>query len=233
MDLIKKNPNAYTNLKKLEMSEYMFDSADIERLSVESLLFQSGYLTIKEVLLLTDAPTYLLDMPNFEVREAFNMHVLTALSESSDVYAAQARREICGALRSGDLQKMRDILKGLFASIPYQLHINQEAYYHSIFYAIMSVLGFDMDVEVSVSMGRVDAVLEIEDKVYIMEFKYKNCTPDAGSDVKEKLFAQALAEGINQIKERGYASKFIGSGKTVYQAAFAFLGRDDIEMVSF
>jgi len=230
MDLIKKNPRAYTNLKKLKMSEYMFDSADIERLSIESLLFQSGYLTIKEVLPTTGSPEYLLDLPNFEVREAFNMHVLTALSESSDVNAGQARREIYTALSSGDLQKMLDVLKGLFASIPYQLHIDLEAYYHSIFFAVMSVLGFDMDVEVSVSKGRVDAILEINNKVYIMEFKYKDCAPEASSEYKEKLFKMALTEGINQIKDRDYAGKFAGSGKTIYQAAFAFLGRDDIKM---
>jgi len=230
MDLIKKNPRAYTNIKKLEMQEYMFDSADIERLSVESLLFQSGYLTIKEVILTPESPVYLLDIPNFEVRQAFNMHVLTALSGSSDVYAGQARREIYEALSSGDLQKMLDILRGLFASIPYQLHIDREAYYHSIFYAIMNVLGFHTDVEVSVSKGRVDAVLELDDKVYILEFKYRDCTPEASSEVKRKLFTEALAEGIKQIKDRGYADKYSGSGKTLFRAAFAFLGRDDIEM---
>ena len=230
MGLIKKNPRAYTNLKKLEMSEYMFDSADIERLSVESLLFQSGYLTIKEVIRTTGSPVYLLDMPNFEVSQAFNMHVLTALSESSDVNAGQARREIYDALSSGDLQKMLDILRGLFASIPYQLHIDLEAYYHSIFYAVMSVLGFDIDVEVPVYKGRVDAILELDDKVYIMEFKFKGPPPEAGSEAKRRLFTEALAEGIKQIKERGYADKYSGSGKTIYQAAFAFLVRDDIEM---
>jgi len=45
-----------------------------------------------------------------------------------------------------------------------------------------------------VSGGRVDAVLELEDKAYVLEFKYK------------------------------------GGSKTVIQAVFAFLGRDDIEM---
>ena len=94
----------------------------------------------------------------------------------------------------------------------------------------MSVLGFDMDVEVSTAKGRVDAVLELGDKVYVTEFKYVDCEPDASDEVKHHLFETALREGIEQIKERGYCNKYLGSGKTVYQAAFAFLGRDDIDM---
>jgi hypothetical protein len=94
----------------------------------------------------------------------------------------------------------------------------------------MSVLGFDMDVEVSTAKGRVDAVLELGDKVYVTEFKYVDCEPDASDEVKRNLFATALREGLEQIKERGYCNKYLGSGKTIYQAAFAFLGRDDIEL---
>ena len=134
------------------------------------------------------------------------------------------------ALQTGNLQGMLVILRSLFASIPYELHIGREAYYHSIFYAIMNVLGFDMDVETSVSGGRVDAVLEQSDKVYVMEFKYMDCPPDTAPSDKQKLFEQALDSGMRQIESRGYAKKYAGGGKSIYKAAFAFLGRDDIEM---
>ncbi|MCL1809046.1 MAG: PD-(D/E)XK nuclease domain-containing protein, partial [Clostridiales bacterium] len=119
---------------------------------------------------------------------------------------------------------------GLFASIPYELHVDREAYYHSVFYAVMNVLGFDIDAEVSVSGGRVDAVLELEDNAYVMEFKYEKLERGAEPETREKLFKKALSEGMKQIKGRGYAKKYEGSGKKVHLAAFAFLGRDDIEM---
>ena len=134
------------------------------------------------------------------------------------------------ALRTGNLQGMLVTLRSLFASIPYELHIGKEAYYHSIFYAIMNVLGFDMDAEASVSGGRVDAVLELGDKVYVMEFKYMDCPLDTAPSDKQKLFEQALESGMQQIESRGYAKKYAGSGKIIHKAAFAFLGRDDIEM---
>jgi hypothetical protein len=136
------------------------------------------------------------------------------------------------ALQSGNLQRMLVILKSLFAAIPYQLHINREAYYHSIFLAVMNVLGFDVDAEVSVSMGRIDAVLELADKIYIMEFKYRDCPPDTAPEIKQKLLEELSEDGLRQIREKDYANKYITSGKKVIQAAFAFIGRDDIAMKS-
>jgi len=230
IDLIKKHPSAYTNLNNLEVSEFMLDTIEFDKIAIEPLLFQTGYLTIKKILPTQGQPLYLLGMPNFEVREAFNMQIVAALTESGELRAGQAQIEICRALNNGNLQKMLDILRGLFASIPYELHIDREAYYHSIFYAVMSVLGFDMDVEVSVAKGRVDAVLELEETVYIMEFKYKNCPPKASEIDKQALFAAALTEAMDQLNDRGYSAKYLGSGKTIYKVAFAFLGRDDIEM---
>jgi len=99
-----------------------------------------------------------------------------------------------------------------------------------VYYAVLNLLGFEIDAEVSVSGGRVDAVLELGDKAYIIEFKYKDCPQDASPEAKRAIFDSALEEGMRQIKNRDYAKKYEGSGKTVYQAAFAFLGRDNIEM---
>ena len=101
---------------------------------------------------------------------------------------------------------------------------------HSIFYAVMTILGFDMDVEVSVSKGRIDAVLELDDLVYVFEFKYCKCPSNTGEGDRQALAKAALDEAIAQINSRGYSAKYKGSGKAIYQAAYAFLGRDAIEM---
>ena len=230
LDIIKKKPESYLSLKDPRITEIMLDAFDVDKIDLEPLLFQTGYLTVREVIQTKGPPIYALDIPNFEVRDAFSMQIVSALTESGDVRTGQAQMDISAALEAGDLQKMLDIMRGLFASIPYQLHVNVEAYYHSIFYAIMTLLGFDMDVEVTTSRGRVDAVLELEDKVYVMEFKYMKCPADASEEDRQKLFDTALGEGMSQIDERGYGDKYIGSGKTIYKAAFAFLGRDNIEM---
>ena len=230
MDLIKKRPGGYTGIKNSKMGEWALNTFDIQKIEVEPLLFQTGYLTIVKVLPAVGSPFYLLDIPNFEVGEAFNLHILAEFTESGATYAETAYRAINESLKTGDLQGMLKTMKGLFASIPYQIHISQEAYYHSIFYAIMNLLGFEPDAEVSVSGGRIDAVLELEDRVYIIELKYKDCEREAAPETKQKIFENALDEAMEQIKDRGYDKKYAVSGKTIYQVALAFLGRDDIEM---
>ena len=92
-------------------------------------------------------------------------------------------------------------------------------------------LEFKIDAEVSVANGRVDAVLELKDKIHIFEFKYKNCPQNISEDRKRKNFDSMLSEGVEQITGRGYAGKYTQSGETIYLVAFAFLGRDNIEML--
>ena len=230
INMIKIKPESYLSLKNYQIIEDILDIFEIEKIELEPLLFQTGYLTVKKATDNPGSPVYTLDIPNYEVRDAFSMQIVSCLTESGDVRASQAKMQINAALKSGDLQKMLDILRGLFASIPYQLHVNEEAYYHSIFYAVMTLLGFDMDVEVSASHGRIDAVLELADNVYVMEFKYEKCPSDADGHYKQKLFETALTNAMMQIDDKGYCDKFKGSGKAIFKAAFAFLGRDEIEM---
>ena len=71
----------------------------------------------------------------------------------------------------------------------------------------MNVMGFKMDAEPAVSKGRIDAVLELDDKVFVMEFKYVYCPPGAGDEDRQKLSGAALEDGMSQIKGRGYKKK--------------------------
>ena len=230
--LLKEKPASFLALGDLEIRERVLDSFDIHKIGSASLLFQTGYLTVKNVDYSVIPPVYALDIPNHEVREAFYLNIVAEFTEQGEENADAAYRKMSLALLRGDLQSMLKLLKGLFASIPYELHVDLEAYYQSILYAVMGLLGFDIDAEVSVSGGRVDAVLELEDRVYVMEFKYEHCSKDAPPEDKQKLFDKALEDGMKQIKDRGYANKFTGSGKNVTLAALAFLGRDDIELMA-
>jgi len=71
-NMIKNKPETYTNLKSFEITEHMLDSVDIDKLSLEPLLFQTGYLTVKEIQILQDEPVYILEMPNTEVKRALS-----------------------------------------------------------------------------------------------------------------------------------------------------------------
>ncbi|MCL2065605.1 MAG: ATP-binding protein, partial [Candidatus Cloacimonetes bacterium] len=233
IDLLKENPDEFSNIGSFEMSEYMLDASDFNKLESVPLLFQSGYLTIRDIEYDNDLPIYLLDVPNLEVSEAFNKNIIAAFTDSGHTKAESSSRALSRALQVGDLHTILEVLRGLFASIPYNLHVNLEAYYHSIFYSVMNVLGFKVESEVSGSKGRIDALLDLGDVAYIFEFKYVNCPNDASAEIKEELYKKALCEGMAQINDKGYSERFIGSEKTVYKAVFAFLGRGEIEMSVF
>jgi hypothetical protein len=223
-------PESYIGIENAEINETMLDVIDIDRMDLVPLLFQTGYLTVKEARFAGRPPTFTVDIPNLEVKEAFTLHVLSALTDNSEVSTTLTKTDMINAFVNGDMDKVLSLLRGLFASIPYHLHIEREAYYHTVFYNTMNVLGLEIDAEVSVSRGRVDAVLEVEDKVYVIEFKYVKCPADAGVEEKMKLFVFVLDEGMEQIKSKGYHKKYDGSSKSVYLLAFAFLGRNEIDM---
>ena len=229
-DLIKSKPESYLTLENLKLDECLFDVFEIHNLEIEPILFQTGYLTIKEILYEKISPVYLLEIPNFEVKDSFNLQVLAALTNSGDVIARNAQSEIINALKTGQLAQLVNVLKRLFASIPYEIHVKKEAYYHSIFYALMKILGFDMDVEVSVSSGRVDAVIELENNIYIFELKYIDTPIDACEDSKTKQIDNTLDDALEQIESKGYINKFINTDKDITCVALVFFDRDDIEM---
>ena len=230
IELLKSKPESFLNLKNLEMREQVLEIFDIGKMEVESLLFQSGYLTVKEIIHQIGPSLYRLDIPNMEVREAFHLQIISEFTESGLTLADSAYRRIADSLKNGDLLVMLETLRTLFASIPYELHVRAEAYYHSIFFAVITLLGFDIDAEVSTSRGRIDAVLELDDKVYIIEFKYAECPINTSEETKRAIVNKTLADGIEQINKKGYANKYQAGGKTIIKAAFVFLGRDEIEM---
>jgi hypothetical protein len=230
--IIKDRPESYLELEGLQITESSLETYDLARMELAPLLFQSGYLTVESVADTGASPAYRLAAPNLEVREALGRHITAELTGSGSVRTDQAYGIVRASLQSGDLAGMLGALRGLFSSIPYELHLGSEAYYHSIFLAFMRGMGFGAEAEVSVSRGRVDAVLELCGNVYVMEFKHRACPRNASQEDKQKIFGAALAEGMAQIKARGYHSKYLGGAKRVFLAVFAFLGRDEIEMVS-
>ena len=82
LDMIKIRPAGYTDLNNLKMGEWSLDTFDIQKMEVEPLLFQTGYLTVKEIVPDSTPDEYILSVPNYEVRMAFNLHVLAEFTES-------------------------------------------------------------------------------------------------------------------------------------------------------
>ncbi len=196
-------------LENLRANETLVDSFDIEKLRIEPILFQSGYLTIDSIV---EKPRggleYRLRIPNREVQISFNDMVL-------DLLTGQATRlpdyqdGLYYALQNGDMEALRTNLHALYAGIPYSHFTNNnicryEGYYASVFYACMASLGLRIIPEDITNRGRIDFTLVMEDRVYIFEFKVTDEDP------------------LKQVREKRYFEKYLDTGKQVIIAGIRF-----------
>ncbi len=195
-----------TTLEREEVDESIFESFDIENLGVISMLFQTGYLTIKDIIPVGIKSQYVLSYPNEEVRDSFLKHFLANYTREEPGIVGSKILDLVEAAKKNDLDNFFTIIRSLFAAIPSHLVIkDREAYYHSIIYMILKLLGVNIKVENHTNKGRIDAVIETESHIYIMEFKMG--TPD---------------EALSQIEERKYHEKYLSSDKSLQLIGVGF-----------
>ncbi|MDM8551463.1 ATP-binding protein [Desulfobacterales bacterium HSG2] len=169
---------------------------DIEHLRPEPLLFQTGYVTIRG----TEEELYLLGYPNQEVRHAFANHLLIFFTGDMDSGERSGVARLAGYLRREDFEGFFETISAIFSSVPYDIQTKRdEAYYHTLFYLMISASGTDGRSSVLTSRGRIDLVVTFPDKLYIIEFK---CNRNAKS-------------AIRQIRNKGYAEKYRQAGRKI------------------
>ena len=178
--LIKEKRYYIPNLEHLEVDSSLINSFDIENISLESVLFQSGYLTIDHVEHIFDNDIYHLTFPNKEVRLAFSNYLIQSLL--GDTRAIAKQKSLYRIFMNGDLDSLEDILKQLFASIAYNNFTGNEieryeGFYASVVYAYLASLGFQIIAEDVTNLGRMDLTLLTKDTAYIFEFKVRDEDP--------------------------------------------------------
>ncbi len=198
LKLLKQQDYNLQNLEQLDIPELAFSAYEIEKLDIIPLLFQTGYLTIKGYDNVFQ--TYTLSYPNYEVRRAFLAYLLTTYSAVDLSMAGSSLKQLARALLNADWPRFFDVLNSLLASISYELHIKQEKYYQTIFYLIFKLIGLEIHAEVRTNQGRMDAVIETGEAVYIFEFKLSG----------------SAAEALAQIETRAYFAPYLAKGKPLH-----------------
>ena len=192
------------DIENVPADAFMLDVCDAETLPMESLLYQGGYLTIKEVKrgdpTTDETDKYVLAPPNFEVREALKRGYLSqvmGLEEGSfNTVVDRAKRLIA----SGDIAEVVEtMLFSLYAQIPPDWRIKDEAEAKRYFQLFFSLIGANHAPEFPSARGYADAVVEQPSAVYVFEFKY----------------GRSAKAAIRQIREHGYADKWIGGDRPV------------------
>ncbi len=215
--LIKQTRRDVTEFENKKVSEIVFDSYNIENLNVFALLFQTGYLTITHVDKKARTPQYVLNYPNFEVKEAFITYLFESFTQNGLEEIQPATEDLRTYLQEENVEGFMNLIRALFAKIPYPLHIQQEAYYHSLFYMIAVLMGVEIDLEVLTDKGRVDGVLALEEKIYLIEFKYGK----AGTDM-DTLTQKA----IQQILDKNYGERFLNDTRPRHFLGIGFVEKE-------
>ncbi len=195
VNLIKEKNYYIPEAENLQVLEDIFSSYEIEDLDIRALLFQTGYLTIKNYNFKRNI--YILSYPNREVKYSFLRYLFKNLTEKR---LDNRYIKIGEYLDNGNVEKLIEVIKSIFAGIPYiegaQLN---EANFHTLFYLMIGAGGYPADMEVLTSEGRIDLKVKTEGKIFIMEFK---CNQNAD-------------KAIEQIKEKKYFEPFLCQNKEI------------------
>ena len=178
----------------------ILETSDVTGGGPELFLYQSGYLTIKGYI----NGTYLLGIPNFEVRQALNEIVLPTLAmrKNNDLQSTQAFLNV--HLSLGNLPEAMKCLKALIADVPYSnkklASMDMEERYRLIMSTIFNAIGCRVEVEKMIATGRIDMVVETINFIYVLELKLSN---NGGIDAAtEQMKAKQYAEPFKADKRK-------------------------------
>jgi hypothetical protein len=189
----------------------VLNSIDLNTSDIVSILFQTGYLTVKQLRLSFSGETqYQLGFPNCVASRAFQQYLLADFLNLPVEHVADGiLHDLHKALLSQNVEAFINILNSTFASIPHTLFLPQEAYYHSLVYLLLKLLGFTIRAEPLTSLGRTDAVLDLPEAVYIIEFKLQSSQENAQT-------------ALQQIRDKQYDAPYRSAGKPIILLGIAF-----------
>ncbi len=201
------------DLAHRQTSLELLSAFDVEAITSEALLWQTGYLTVTDVHeLLPGIWVYTLGYPNHEVKTSLNTVLLAGMGLDAQRTFTQ-RLLLPSLLRRADLAGLHTHCQSLFASIPHQWQTNNpiaqyEGYYASIFYSHFAALGLDIRLEDSTSQGRIDMAVLFEGQVFLFEFKVVEFSPEG--------------RALQQLKDKRYADKYRSRGEPVHLIGIEF-----------
>ena len=203
VDLLKMHNYRLPDMTKERVSDDVINSVDSLSTNPIPVIYQSGYLTIKGY----DErfKKYLLGFPNKEVEEGF-LNFLLPLYTSAGNNSPFLVDEFVQDVESGNPERFMQRMKAFFADTSYQVVGNAELYFQNAMYLVFKIMGFYTQVERPTSDGRIDAIIQTPNYIYVIE-----CKLDRTAD-----------EAIKQIENNGYAEPFLMDKRKLYKIGVSF-----------
>ena len=216
IELLKEQKYYIPKLENLYMSETDISSFDVDDIKIETLLFQTGYLTIHEVKTRFNQRMFKLGYPNLEVRTALNERIYRYLLTDNILQ----KNPMFDAIEFKDMKIFENAIRQLFAMLPNDSYRknemqNHEGYYANVIYAYFAGLGIEFKAEDTTNLGRIDLTIATPDmsQVYIIEFKVVE---------NENRNGKAL----EQIKEKKYHEKYLNRAEEIIIIGIEFSKKD-------
>ena len=189
VELLKKSDyDLRTLMDGVEASAITFSEYRVDEDNPIPLIYQSGYLTIKDF----DKrfKIYTLGFPNDEVRYGFLNFLVPFYTPVTDDKKNFYIGRFVQELRKGNVDSFMQRFEAFFADFPYELNDKTERHYQVVVYLIFKLMGEFTQAEVRSAKGRADAIVQTPDYVYIFEFKLNGTAEEALLQINEKGYAE-------------------------------------------
>ena len=207
--------DAYYNIPdldgKVELDESMLNEYRADAKAPIPILFQSGYLTIKEYI--EEVNMYRLGFPNDEVRYGFLENLFPSYSSLRPDETGVSIWKFVEDIRAGNVDSFMERMQAIIAGVPYdnlpkdKLKLREQNYQTAV-YLIFKLMGQFIETEIHCAKGRADCIVHTKDTIYIFEFKL--------------MSAGSADDAIAQIKEKGYVAQFKAEGKKIILIGSSF-----------
>lgn len=204
VELLKRTDYDLYRMAHTETSVEVLNSIDAVSYNPIPVIYQSGYLTIKEYD--PEFKMYTLGFPNQEVEEGFTRYLLPFYTSVKAVDAAFLIQYFVKDIRKGDVDSFLSRLQSFFADTPYELIRNLEVHYQNVLFIVFKLVGFYVQAKYHTSRGRIDLVLQTDRYIYVMEFKLTG----------------TATEALQQIEDKQYALPFTSDTRTLFKIGVSF-----------
>ena len=197
VELLKKHRYNLSKLEKEVLTEDELNSVDSASTNPIPVIYQSGYLTIKDYN--SRFNLYKLGYPNKEVEEGFVKFLIPFYTNVDKPQSGFEISLFIDELEDKDIEGFMEHLQAFLSACPYELQPDQERHFQSVMYILTTLCGFYTEVEEHTSKGRMDMTIKTDKYIYIFEFKFNSTAETA----------------LKQIADMGYVDKFRKDGREV------------------
>ena len=184
---IDKNGTDIVEIENIDLPPEAFGKYNEDEVTLVPLMYQAGYLTIKDYN--SEFGTYKLCYPNAEVRSSFSEFVSKLYTNLDVLKRASTLHKLYRALQSGDVDAFMEAIKIYMQSIKFDLITKMTEYYFEFAFSnILNMLGYNCETEVHSAIGSVDAIVKLQETVFVIEAKLDKPVEDALKQIEEKKY---------------------------------------------